>query len=235
MIDVWEAAQKLHVVDVWQQGNETGWVTPPVLYDPNVHYNGVSMAPSAVPPTRWLDHATVGTNTLQFWGQGGSIANGEFTLAHYLVPHESTAYADRKQHDTTWTVFKMVKNGYACNHTGLCAGGIGNRNALGCEYENLQNGVQVFSDLQYMKGALIYTHDAAMHGIKDAFRTSHGLVAGDIARDSSGIYYWKYGRRTDPYAGPFDFAYSWELVQAIRREKRIWQFWNLPQPAVHAL
>jgi hypothetical protein len=228
-LDLFDLAQRLKVVDVWAAKNETGWQTPRVLWDPTQ-----GMAPRARPFTRWLDHATVGTNTLRFWGEGGSVNNGTYTLAHYLVPHEQTQYADGHAHDTTNTIFKMVPPGYACNHTGLCAGGINNSNALGMEYENLQNGQEPFSEWQYVKGALVYAHDAVSNNIRDCFRTSHGLVAGEIAEGANGPY-WVYGRRTDPYAGPFDFAYSWELVQRIRRDPRIWQLWGLPQPATRAL
>lgn len=224
-VDLYDIAQRLGIVDVWAQGNETGWVTPRELYDPALGH-----VFKARPFTRWLDHGTVGTNTLRFWGERGSIHNGTFTLAHYLVPHEQTQYADGLAHDTSLTVFKMVPPGYACNHTGLCSGNINNTNTLGMEYENLQNGKEPFSDLQYAKGALVYAYDAAANGIRDCFRTSHGLVAVEIENGQL-----KWGRRTDPFAGPFDFAYSWELVQAARRDARIWQMWGIPQPATHSI
>jgi hypothetical protein len=229
-MDFYDLAQRFKVVDVWAAGNETGWITPRVLYDPAVRVNGESMVPVAKPPSRWLEHGTVGVNTLKFWGTAGSIQNGTYTLAHYLVPHEQTEYRDGKLHDTTMTVFKMVPPGFACNHAGLCAGGINNANAIGVEYENLQNGKEQFSMQQYAKGALVYCHDAAFNGIKDAFRTSHGLVAVAI---EGGQLVW--GRRSDPFAGPFDYELSWAMIRAIRSDSRIWQFWGLAQPKVVAI
>lgn len=213
-VDPFTAAQRLQVIDVWKFGNPTGYVTPPVLYDPRL-----KMAPKQGTVQWWLDHGTVGTNTLRFWGTNGSINNGTYSLAHYLVPHNTTEYADGRVHDTSNVVFKMVPDGYSCNHTGPCIEPVSNVNALGVEYESRQNGTHDIDEEQYIKGALLFANAAARYRIRDYFRVPHGLVAVD------------WGRRTDPWAGLFNIAYSWELVQAIRRDGRIWQMWGLPQPA----
>lgn len=218
-IDMFPHAQALRVVDVHQAGNETGWVTPEVLYNPAKKHKGQVVAPTLGKYVFWMDHGTVGTNTLRFWGEGGSIANEAFSLAQYLVPKDSTEYRDGRQHDTRNVVFKMVPDGKACNHTGVCNDPVNNTNTKGVEYESRQNGTHDITDMQYIKGALIFAHDAAEHGIMDYFRIPHGLVAEP----------WQ--RRTDPWAGKFDIARSWELVQAIRRDARIWALWGLPQPA----
>jgi hypothetical protein len=220
MIDLLEYARRLRVVDVWQPGNETGWVTPRFLYDPAAKYNGRVIAPSLTRYEWWMDHGTVGINTLRFWGEGGSIANGAFSLAHLLVPRDTTEYADGRAHDTADVVFKLVPDGYACNHAGPCISPIHNGNSKGVEYESRQNGTHDILDTQYVKGALLFAYDAARYGIRDYNRVPHGLVA------------VPWGRRSDPWAGKFDIARSWELVQAIRRDERIWRFWGLPQPRV---
>lgn len=218
-IDMFPHAQALRVVDVWKQGNETGWVTPEVLYNPAVKFNGEVKAPTLKKFLWWMDHGTVGTNTLRFWGTKGSINNGAFSLAQYLVPNDTTVYADNKPHDTRNVVFKMVPDNRACNHTGVCNDPVNNTNTKGVEYESKQNGSHDITDAQYIKGALIYAHDAALHTIGDYFRVPHGHWAEP------------WGRRRDPWAGKFDIARSWELVQAIRRDPRIWALWGLPQPA----
>lgn len=219
MTDLFNNAEALEVIDVWKPGNPTGWVTPKVLYDPHTKApDGNVKAPTLGTVTRWVDHGTVGTNTLQFWGTGGSVASGAWTLAHYLVPHDTTVYADGKVHDTTNVVFKMVPDGYGCNHTGECSAGVSNTNALGVEYESLQNGTADITENQLIKGALLFAQAAAAHNIPDWYRVMHGIV---------GI---PWPRRTDPFAGRFDIAHSWELVQAIRRDSRIWALWGMTQP-----
>jgi len=216
MADMFVEAQALRVIDVWKAGNETGWVTPKVLYDPSVKdASGEVRAPTRKAVKYWVDHGTVGTNTLRFWGEGGSVANKAWSLANYLVPHEQTQYADGHMHDTSHVVFKMVPDGFACNQTGQTFQEISNENSMGVEYESLQNGTSDISESQLTRGALITAHDMRVHAVIDAFRISHGWIARP------------WGRRTDPWAGKFDIAHSWELIQAIRRDPRIWQFWGL--------
>ena len=208
-LDLYAEAQALKVVDVWQEGNETGWVTPRVLYDP-----ALKMVPALQRVQFWADHGTVGTNTLRFWGEHGSINNGTWTLANYLIPKEQTQYADGSLHDTTHTIFKMVPDGYACNHLGACIGPIWNGNTIGVEYESLQNGTHDISEPQYLKGALVYAHDAHALNIPDWFRVTHGLVA------------IPWGRRSDPWAGKFRIGHSWALIEAIRQDPRISALWG---------
>lgn len=224
-IDVKDVAFNLKVVSVYQAGNETGWVTPPVLYDPTVrgprslrYPLGQVMAPRKERTVGWVKHGTVGTNTLRFWGTGGSVTNGTYTLAKYLAPHDRTVYADGREHDTSLTVFKMIPDWAACNHTGETWAYFGNHNTVGIEYESLQNGIHDISEMAYIKGALVYAQAAAVEHLNDAFCVSHGLVAKP------------WGRRTDPWAGKFDYALHWWLVEQIRREPEIWEYWGLPQP-----
>lgn len=218
-VSYYEDAQALRVVDVWQPGNETGWVTPRGLYDPRVKIDGEVRAPSKARTIGWIDHGTVGTNTLRFWGTSGSVNNGTFSLAKYLIPHDTTEYADKRAHDTRNTVFKMIPDWAACNHTGPAIEPWGNHNTIGMEYESLQNGRHDIGDRQYINGALVFAYEAALNGIRDAWRLPHGIIA------------LEWGRRSDPWAGLFDIARSWEIVQAVRRDSRIWQMWGLPQPA----
>lgn len=221
-INFFEWAQRLHVVDVHKAGNETGWVTPPVLYDPSVKADdGREYAPVWQPTIGWIDHGTAGSNTLRFWGEGGSVKNRAWSLAHYLVPHNTTMYADKQLHNTTYTVFKMVPPRHACNHVGIAINApFYGANTIGMEYESMQDGSDDISIEAYIKGALVYCYDAAINHIPDHFRLSHGIVA------------QPWGRRTDPWSGKFHYARSWSYVQAIRSDPRIWAFWGLPQPAL---
>jgi hypothetical protein len=214
-VDLVHWAANLQVVDVHKVGNPTGWVTDRRLYDPRIPGNH---APTYTRPGWWMDHGTVGSNTLRYWGTGGSIRAGAWSLATYLIPHNETVYADNKARDTTFTVFKMIPDGYACNHAGDCITPIHNGNSIGCEYESMQNGTYDIEQAQYVKGALMYCYDSALYGIPDHARVSHGLVAEP------------HGRRRDPFAGPYDYDYSWHLVREVRRTKVIWQMWGLPQP-----
>lgn len=213
-IDLYEAARRLQVIDVFKIGNITGWVTPRPLYDP-----ALGRAPRLATVQWWMDHGTVGTNTLRFWGEGGSLNDrAGWSCTQYLAPRDLTVYRDGAQYDTRDTVFKMVPDGYATNHTGDCIYPINNTNTLGLEYESRQNGTHDITDAQYIKGALLYANAAARYRIPDYFRVPHGLV-----REP-------WGDRTDPWAGRFDIARSWELVQQIRQDPRIWAYWGLPQP-----
>lgn len=220
-MDYFPIAAKLHVVNVYEAGNETGWVTPKVLYDRGVKTaSGEIMAPVVEPIRAWIDHGTAGSNTLLFWGEGGSIASGEYTLANFLVPRDQTRYRDGKVHDTTFTVFKMVPDWARCNHAGICSAGITNRNSKGCEYESLQNGTHDITDMQYIKGALIYTYDAHGSSIPDWFRVMHGIVA------------IPWPRRKDPFSGLFDIARSWGIVTDIRQNANIRNLWKWPAGAM---
>src|SRR5690242_7508267 len=131
MVDYHDWATKLRIVDVWKQGNETGYVTPRCLYDPSVPLaSGRVVAPTLDRFRFWIDHDTEGTNTLPYFGGGGTIAAGTYALAHYLVPHEQTVYADGHGHDTTYVVFKMVPPHFACNNVGNAIDPVDNTNTL---------------------------------------------------------------------------------------------------------
>lgn len=231
LIDAYEAATTLRVVDVFRPGNETGYVTPPDLYEPRRTPDGRGWE---IPPRGnilfWMDHATVGTNTLPYFAGipgvqlAGSVRDGRDVCCPYLIPKDRTLYADGRVADTSRVVFKMTPANRACNHTGPCVPFTGvtpdNANTDGVEYENLQNGADPFTEWQIVKGALIYVYSAVVNRIPDYRRVSHGVVAEP------------WGRRTDPFTrGMFPFSRSWAYVEAIRRDPRIWQFWKLPQPA----
>lgn len=216
-LDYYNDAVELQVIDVWQPGNITGWVTPRVLYDASLGH-----VYSMLQVLYWMLHGTVGLNTLRFWCTGESIASGEYTMAQWLIPHDTTQFADGRMHDTSKMVFKMAPDGRSCNHTGFCIPPITNRNTIGMEYESWQNGSDDISRNMYVKGALVYTNaEASKATLTDAGVISHGLVANNPV-----------GRRSDPYAGPFDYAYHFSIVQDIRRDPRIWARWGLPQPKI---
>src|SRR5437667_4591021 len=161
-VDLLALAENLHIVDVWKYGNETGWVTPSILYDA-----AQGWAPHLGNVDYWMLHGTAGTNTLAYWGSGSTAVSGNWTLAHYLVPHEHTQYRNGVVHDTTNVVFKMAPPGRACNHAGICAGGVNNTNSIGVEHENMQDGSEVVSDTQLAKSALLYANAAVAQGIMD--------------------------------------------------------------------
>ena len=217
MVDLFEAARNLVVIDVWRAGNPTGYVTPTRAYDPAV----VSDCYPAQAYRNWMDHGTVGVDTLRYWCEGNSL-----NVTQFLLPKDTQRYRDGSIHDTRNVVFKMVPDGRRCRHTGECnpigSQLVNNKNTCGVEYESLQNGTHDITDSQYVRGALIYAYQHAVTpGIVDHRRISHGVVATNPP-----------GRRSDPWAGGFRYARSWALVQAIREDKRIWQLWNLPQPQV---
>ncbi|HEX9988463.1 MAG TPA: hypothetical protein VGE45_08305 [Chloroflexia bacterium] len=221
-MDYFEYARTLRVIDIWKP-NETGYITPRELYDPAV----VTDCYPAQDYQHWMDHGTVGTDTLRYWCTRGSINDGVFTLAQFLLPHQTQRYADNSVHDTRRVIFKMVQDGRRCRHTGACnavdSRQVNNRNTLGVEYESLQNGTHDIDDDQYIKGAFLFAYNSALGRIPDHRRLSHGIVATPT------------GRRTDPWAGGFDYARSWAIVQAIRLDARIWGLWGLPQPQTKAV
>lgn len=228
-VDYFDIARRLEIIDVFRPGNRTGYVTPRVLFDPTVRApDGKVKAPSWISAKHWMDHGTVGSNTLPYFAarpgeQAGTEKDGRYVCAQYLVPKDTTMFADGVAHDTSLVVFKMVPDGHGCAHTGDCIGWDGhpvhNSNTVGAEYENLQNGgLDRFTEWQYIKGALIYANGSASLDVPDFRRIPHGLVA------------TPFGRRTDPWAGRFDIARSWLHVWNIREDPRIWQLWGLPQP-----
>jgi hypothetical protein len=213
MADYFSDATQLQVIKMYEP-NITGWRTPRELYDPALGH-----APTKLETENYFDHGTVGENTLRFWCTRQSIISGAYTMAKYLIPHDTTVFADNKVHDTRHMIFKMHADNFCCNHAGPCIGPFNNRNSIGTEYESLQNGRHDISDNAYINGALCYTYEAVVSTIRDYRRVPHGLVA------------IPWGRRSDPWAGLFDIARSWEITQAIRQDSRIWNFWGLRQPS----
>jgi hypothetical protein len=215
MIDLYEAALNLKVINVYEPNNETGYRTPTRAYDPNV----VTDCYPAQPFQSWMLHGTVGTDTLRYWCEGDSL-----NVTQFLLPHDTQRYRDGSVHDSTHTVLKMIPDGRRSRHTGPCNGigtvQVNNRNTCGVEYESMQNGTHDITDSQYVRGALIYAYQSALSGIPDYRCISHGAVAVPG------------GRRSDPWAGDFRYARHWAYVQAIRQDARIWAMWGLPQPKV---
>src|SRR5687767_9027583 len=115
-IDLFKAAQDLRVVDVFVP-NETGWITPPVLYNRSVLApDGQPKAPPVHALKAWILHKTMGSNTLRFWGQGLSAVPGNYSLASYLLPRDTTVYQDGQSRSTVNVVFKMCPDNRRCNH-----------------------------------------------------------------------------------------------------------------------
>lgn len=204
--DYYAYSRSLNVIDVSRPGNGTGVVTDRRLYTPN---------PPQVP--RWagavgmLLHGTVGSNSLAYLA-GGSIADGRWVCAHYLIPKD------------LFTVYKLVPDGYGCNHAGPGRWrGVTNLNEcfVGVEIENLQNGQDEFPRSQYIKAAMVWANLSARDSLLDLNLTGHAQVA--TYADGH------LGRRSDPLpAGPFDWCVFYQHLQGIRRDRRISDWWGVP-------
>ena len=196
-------AAKLRITDVWKAGNDTGRVTPRVLYDPALgkvyQWRGAKGL---------LMHGTAGTNTLPYF-TGGSVADGRFVCAHYLLPKDD------------YTVYKMVPDGFSCNHAGDSEWhGISqplNSYLYGIECENLQNWQEAITPAQHLKAALIWCYLSARDHLIDLNCLSHSQVALPL------------GRREDPEAGLFDWALFWGHVWDIRKAANWPTVWALPR------
>ena len=198
LIDYKAYAQSLKVINVFQPGNPTGHVTPPVLWSDQV-------VPGGFTPTGGLIHGTVGTDTLPYF-TGGSVADGRMVCAHYLIPKDN------------FTVYKLIPDGKPCAHAGPSRWrGLNNLNNFfyGFELENLQNGQDLFTEAQYSKLALIWGYLSARDKLQDIMLTSHASVA------------LPPGRRSDPDASPFSYARFYALLYELRLPENWPPNWNL--------
>jgi len=208
--------------------NPTGYVTPEILYKTARQIKG-GRAPQWQGGAAYIEHGTVGRNTLPYFAEGygepaGVVAEGRYACTHYLNPKDSTRLGDGRILDTTLVMFKMVPDGFACNHVGEAEYRAHGKyysqswlesHAYGIEHENMQNGTDPFTPAQLIKGALVYVYLAAKDGISDLMHISHKIIA------------TPFGRRGDPDAGPFDWQAFLGHIHEIRKDRRIWQFWSM--------
>lgn len=205
-------AKQLKIINVFEPRNSSGVVTDKRLYDktvPDSHAPGIPSGPNWPADHKGrggVKHATVGTNSLRYLA-GGSIADGRWVCAHYLIPKDN------------FTVYKLVPDGYGCNHAYPAAwkGYVNNLNSnfYGVEVENLQDGADPFTDSQYIKFAFVWAYLAARDHIPNLMLVDHGIAAP--------------GHRTDPYeGGMWDDAAFYGHMWAIRQTPAVWEFWHLP-------
>jgi hypothetical protein len=212
-------AAKMQVKPVWQRSaaNDTGYLTPPILYTP---YSKWSEEVELV-------HGTVGSNTLPYfaakvdanWHElepAGSVRDGRLVCAHQLIPRDD------------FTIYDMVPAGFGCGH---CNPGswrgqrLLNLHARGYELENLQNGDggQLFTEAQYIKLALSIAYHAAVAKISNLHICSHWDASFGSVRDLAGAgqvqatYERAREAHTDPNAGPFDWATFYGHLFDIRK------------------
>jgi hypothetical protein len=193
LIDVASAARELRIVDVWREGNETGIVTSKLLYDTTVPNNH---APLPLPLLGWVNHVTVGVNSLGYLCRPG--ADKDWACIPFLIPRTND-----------WTVYKLIPPGARCNHAGVAEfRGVTSWNARswGAEVENRADGSEPITERQYVKLALLYANFAAANKTDDQWCVSHSLIA------------VPHGRRSDPEAGGFRASVFWDLVQQVRRQ-----------------
>jgi hypothetical protein len=193
-IDFSEYAGRLNVINVFEQGNGTGRVTPRILYDP---------ALGKVYPWRGgkglIMHGTAGTNTLPYF-TGGSVADGRYVCAHYLIPRDD------------YTIYKMVPDGFGCNHVGESSWydpaikqPLGSY-FYGIECESRQNWQEVITPAQHIKSGLVWAYLCARDRMDDRYVLSHSQIADPK------------GRRSDPEAGLYRPPLFWQTVIGIRAD-----------------
>jgi hypothetical protein len=188
VIDYPGYAANLKIINVYEKGNPTGHVTPPVLWSEEV-------VPGGFAPKGGLIHGTVDTNTIPYF-TGGSVADGRMVCAHYLIPKDD------------YTVYKMIPDGKPCAHAGPSRWmGFSNLNNFfyGFELENKQDGQDPFTSAQHIKLALIWAYLAARDKMSDLNLTTHAQVA------------LPPGRRSDPLpAGPFSITHFGRHLAGVR-------------------
>jgi hypothetical protein len=205
-IDYLDYAMRLTVVNVFRPGNPTGFVTDPRLYDTKVFGSRAPGWPSDGKGRGGIKHATVGNNSLEYLARG-SIRDNRWVSAHYLLPKDE------------YTIYKMIPDGYGCNHAYPASwrSYVNNLNSnfYGFEVENLQNGKDPFTDGQYIKFALTWYYLATRDGIADVMLVDHGKAA-------------PAGHRTDPWTGGvWDEARFYGHLAYARLDERLLPFWGL--------
>src|SRR6266498_2139021 len=111
-IDTRDRANALVVVDYWKLPNPKGRATPPPLIDPALNhvYEWDTLY-------GYILHGTVGTNTLDYWLNGGSMQPGAdgtipWSMAHYLALRDANTIAKMCPDPTP------LKR-WNCNHVGV--------------------------------------------------------------------------------------------------------------------
>lgn len=205
-MDYLQYAKNLQIIPVHQRGNSSGFLTPKELYQ---GYKPFSEQVEVI-------HATVGVNTLPYFAdrvnaqgqviqKAGSVHDGRLVCAHQLIPKDAH------------TIYDMVPAGYGCGHagTGRWKGHtVLNRQSRGYELENRQDGVDPFTEAQYIKLALSIAYNTAVARVPNTMIVSH------FQCDPS--------RRSDPDSGPFSWYAFYSHLYQIRQDRRIFQQWGVP-------
>jgi N-acetyl-anhydromuramyl-L-alanine amidase AmpD len=213
-MDYAEYAKRLKIVDVWRHGNISGALTDRRLYDRSV---ADSHAPAWTGARGLIMHGTAGTNSLGWLTSGTTRGpDASWASAHYLLPRD------------TYTCYKLVPDGYGCNHAGVsdwhdpAITDHPNSCFYGIECEDLQNWnrgarAQSITPTQHVKAALIWCYLSARDRLPDRYVLGHSQIA------------QPWGRRSDPEAGLWSWRDFWHHVEGIRATDAVWTYWNVPR------
>lgn len=205
-IDLVSYLANLKVVDVWKPGNPSGIVTDRRLYEDKVRLT---------PPKGMVAHGTAapassGLNSLAYLA-GGSINDGRWVSADQYIPKNGTLY-------------NVIPTDRYCWHAGYGHwNGLGNLNVnfWGVEMENKEDGVDPFSEEQYVTLAASWCARSAWWKCLDINVCAHAWCA----EDDGGPCVNKKGRKSDPFK--FRWGKFWAYVYRIRQPE-VWPAsWNL--------
>ncbi len=203
IIDVADSAAKLHVVSVFQAGNESGIVTDPSKYQKR---------PANISVDRAVRHGTAGRNSLTTLALPPSDA-----CIPFLIP---TKASDPRPDN--WTVYKLIPDDCYGFHVGEMNWEGQNAmfwhpRAWGFELENVADDKHEIEQRQYIKAALLYAHDCAVWKWQDYMVFDHATIAVPHTDTQQ--------RRTDPKSSLFRESIFWDYVTQVRNS---WPWGNSP-------
>lgn len=164
------------------------------------------------PYRKAIKHVTVGSNSLLWLAD-----TSPFASIPYLIPTKAS-----DPDPANWTVYKIIPDDMYGYHVGdMEFHGEDETDwhpiAWGFEVENLGDFAHPVEQRQYIKAALLYAYDCAVHKWFDREVYDHSTIA--IDHTAAG------GRRTDPQAGLWVDSIFWDYVRQVRDA---WPWPNLP-------
>lgn len=181
------------VVDAWKPGNPTGRATDARLYEPRGRN-----------PLGMVIHSTVGRDSLSYL-QGGVLADGRVASTDQLIHKNGTIY-------------NMIPPGMMAYHAGVAIWnrvGDVNRNFIGVEIENMNDGNDPYTNEQYLSAAANYAYKSAVYKMNDLYVCGHYECALPL------------GRKSDPFF--WNWSKFWELVWEIRKPENWPAEWGIPR------
>lgn len=201
IIDVAQAAAKLHVVSVFMP---PGSPENPVALNPDrVQTRMSKLRVRTGPYKRCIKHVTVGANSLAWLARDAPDASIPF-----LIPTKAS-----DPDPENWTVYKIIPD----THYGFHVGDMEWHGAdetdwhptsWGFEVENLGDFKHEVEQRQYVKAALLYARTCAEHKWPDREVYDHSHIA--VPHTAEG------GRRTDPQAGLWVDSVWYDYIRQIR-------------------